>query len=202
LKALMKADVFIGFNQVLSMVATGEMTLREFVAEGAQEIDDIAVRYNLFVKSLRQRGTDFIRKMEREFQSKWGWYAYAPPETRGAIIACIDDIINIPMNVANLELRQSAAYVVSELVGTTQSDAHLGNMLDRITVAMVDAPGEAFGRTTIENIVAGTRFEGCVDQACTRLASAQPVMQRPFMRNDEADFVVATLPLHHPASLV
>jgi len=69
-------------------------------------------------------------------------------------------------------------------------------------VAMGDAPGEAFGRTTIENLVSGTRFEGCVDLACTRLASAQPVMHRPFMRNDEPDFVLATLPLHHPSSLV
>jgi hypothetical protein len=128
--------------------------------------------------------------------------AYAPPEARGAIIASIGDIMTNPINVANLELAQSAAFVVNELVSTTQSDAHLGNLLDRITVAMGDVPGEARGRGAIEGLVAGTRFEGCVDQACARLASAQPVLHRPFMRNDEVDFIVAKLPLHHPNSLV
>jgi hypothetical protein len=202
LSQLMDERIFKAYTQVLTMVATGEVTLQAFANERIAELTDIANRYNVFLQGIRQRGADFIRQIEQEFQKKWGWYAYAPPETRGAIIASIEEIINSPTNFANLELRQSAAYVVSELVGTTQSDAHLGNMLDRITVAMGDAPGEAFGRTTIENLVSGTRFEGCVDLACTRLASAQPVMHRPFMRNDEPDFVLATLPLHHPSSLV
>lgn len=202
LKELMKADIFAGFNQVLCMVATGEMTLQEFVNSARRDIDAIGRQYDQFMEGMRERGSDFIRQIERAFQSKWGWYAYAPPETRGAIIASINEVVNSPINLANWEVRQSAAFIVSELVSTTQSTAHIGNMLDRITVAMGNAPGESMGRTTIANLVAGTRFEGCVDQACARLASAQPVLHRPFMRNDVADFVVAKLPLHHPSSLV
>ncbi|MDI1350307.1 hypothetical protein [Aquabacterium sp.] len=202
LKELMKADIFAGFNQVLCMVATGEMTLQEFVKSARRDIDAIGRQYDQFIEGMRERGTDFIRQIERAFQSQWGWYAYAPPETRGAIIASINEVVNSPINLANWEVRQSAAFIVSELVSTTQSTAHIGNMLDRITVAMGNAPGESMGRTTIANLVAGTRFEGCVDQACARLASAQPVLHRPFMRNDEAGFVVAKLPLHHPSSLV
>lgn len=202
LKDLMKTDIFTGFNQVLCMVATGEMTLREFVSSGRKDIDAIERQYRQFMNAIRQRGADFIQQIERTLQSKWGWYAYSPPETRGAIIASIHDIVSDPVNLANWDVRQSAAFIVSELIATTQSTAHMANMLDRITVAMGDAPGEAAGRTTIAQLVAGTRFEGCVDQACMRLASAQPILHRPFLRNDEADFVVATLPLHHPNSLV
>ncbi len=202
LSALMQKPVFVGFNQILTIVSTGEVTLQNLARESNDDLEDIAKRYNAFVEGVRQRGSDFIRQIEHDFRNKWGWYAYAPPETRGSIIASIDDIMSRPVNVSNLELRQSAAFVVSELVSTTQSDAHLGNMLERVTVAMGDTPGEAFGRSTIEHLVASTRFAGCVDLACARLASAQPVLHRPFMRNDEADFVLATLPLHHPNSLV
>ena len=184
------------------MVATGETTLQEFARTAGDTIRIIGDQYGEFLQGMRQRGDDFIRQIERTSQSKWGWYAYAPPETRGAIIASINDIVNSSVNLASWDLRQSAAFIVSELVTTTQSTAHMDNMLDRITVAMGDAPGEAAGRTTIAQLVAGTRFEGCVDQACARLASAQPVLHRPFMRNDEADFVLATLPLHHPISFV
>jgi len=202
LSALMKPDIFTGFNQVLSMVATGEMTPQEFMRSAGANMRAVGDQYDDFLKGMKQRGADFIRQIENALQSKWGWYAYAPPETRGAIIASIDEIVNNPINLASWDVRQSAAFVVNELVSTTQSSAHMGNMLDRITVAMGNVPGESMGRTTIANLVAGTRYEGCVDQACARLASAQPVLHRPFMRNDEADFVVAKLPLHHPSSFV
>ena len=202
LKDLMKTDIFTGFNQVLCMVATGETTLQEFTKTAGDTMRTVGDQYEEFLQSMRQRGADFIRQIERTVQSKWGWYAYAPPETRGAIIASVNDIVNSRVNLASWDVRQSAAFIVSELVSTTQSTAHMDNMLDRITVAMGDAPGEAAGRIIIAQLVAGTRFEGCVDQACIRLASAQPVLHRPFLRNDEADFVLATLPLHHPSSLV
>jgi hypothetical protein len=202
LSELMDERIFKTYNQVLTMVAAGEITLQEFVDEGIATAALVGQRYNVFVSDLRRRGADFIRQLERNFRNQWGWYAYAPPEARGAIIASIGDIMTNPINVANLELVQSAAFVVGELVSTTQSDAHLGNLLDRVTVAMGDVPGEARGRNTIASLVAGTRFEGCVDLACARLASAQPVLHRPFMRNDAPDFVVATLPLHHPNSIV
>lgn len=202
LSALMDERIFKAFNQVLTMVAAGEVTLQEFVDEGIATAAQVGQRYDAFLSGMQHRGADFIRQLERKFRNQWGWYAYAPPETRGAIIASIDAIISHPFNIANLELRQSAAFVVSELVSTTQSDAHLGNLLDRVTIAMGDVPGEARGRNAIERLVAGTRFEGCVDLACTRLASAHPVLHRPFMRNDEVDFIVAKLPLHHPNSLV
>jgi hypothetical protein len=201
---LMDERIFKAFNQVLSMVATGSMTLREFVSFGKRlrDTDAIADEYENFIKGVRSRGSDFIQRLEHTFTRKWGWYAYAPPETRGAIIASINEAMNTPATLANWDARQSAAFVVSELIYTTQSSAQLDNMLDRITVAMGDVPGQSLGRTTIEKLVAGTRYEGCVDQACTRMASAHPVMHRPFMRNDEADFVVAKLPLHHPSSMV
>lgn len=202
LTELMDERIFKGFNQVLCMVATGDLTLREFVKTAGDTMNAVGDQYEDFLQGMRQRGADFIRQIEQAFQSKWGWYAYAPPETRGAIIASVNEVVNNPINLANWELRQSAAFIVSELVTTTQSTAHMVNMLDRITVAMGQAPGEAAGRTTIAQLVARTRFEGCVDHACIRLASAQPVLHRPFLRNDEADFVVATLPLHHPSSIV
>jgi hypothetical protein len=46
--------------------------------------------------------------------------------------------------------------------------------------------------------VTGTRFANCIDRCEMQLAKAEPLMGRPFLRNDEADFHLAQFPLHHP----
>lgn len=74
----------------------------------------------------------------------------------------------------------------------------MDNTLDRITVAMGEAPGRQQGLQLLNSAVRGTRFENCVDRCTTQLAEAAPLMGRPFLRNDEPDFILAQLPLHHP----
>jgi hypothetical protein len=95
-----------------------------------------------------------------------------------------------------------AAFSVNELMATTQSVGHLDNTLDRITVAMGDKPGRNQGVQLINSVVAGTMFANCIDRCEMQVAKAEPLMGRPFLRNDEPDFHLAQFPLHHPGYTV
>lgn len=86
------------------------------------------MKYILILRVLHQSG-------------KWGWFAYMPPEARGAMIATITDIMSMPLYASNSDLRQLAAFSINELIGTTQAAGHQNNTLDRITTAMGDVPG-------------------------------------------------------------
>jgi hypothetical protein len=121
-----------------------------------------------------------------------------PPESRGAMIASISSAINQPQNAGNNDLRKLAAFSINELIATTQSTGHLDNTLDRITVAMGEDSGRNQGVQLINSVVAGTMFANCVDRCAMQLATAGPLMGRPFLRNDEPDFRIAQFPLHHP----
>ncbi|HEX5355142.1 MAG TPA: hypothetical protein VFW93_02905 [Aquabacterium sp.] len=202
LTKLMKSEVFEGFNQVLTMVAVGGTTLQDFANKQFNDLRLIESDYQAYMLDMAQRGADFIRQIERSFRAKWGWYAYLPPEARGAIIASIDGAMAAPNLRQDWEVRQMAAFAVNELVSTTQTDAHLENLLDRVVLQIGVKSDGTHGRSVIASLVNGTAYQGCVDLACNRLASAQPVIHRPFMRNDEPEFVMSTLPLHHPSSLV
>jgi hypothetical protein len=120
------------------------------------------------------------------------------PESRGAVIASIVDALNQPKNSGSRDLRTLAAFSVNELIATTQSSGHLNNTLDRITVAMGDQPGRNRGLQLVDSVVTGTMFGNCIDRCETLLAKAEPLMGRPFLRNDEPDFQLAQFPLHHP----
>lgn len=74
---------------------------------------------------------------------------------------------------------------------------HINNTLDRITVAMGEVPGRAVGEQIIHSIVADTAFAGCVTRAETQIAKAHPLLRKPFLRNDERQFLIAQFPLHH-----
>jgi hypothetical protein len=202
LSALMDERIFKLFNQVLTMVAIGGTTLQDFASRQINDLKQIEEDYQAYMQGMSQQGAEFIRQIEQNFRSKWGWYAYMPPEARGAIIASINDTMSDPNLRQDGEVRQMAAFAVNELVSTTQTDAHLENLLDRVALQIGMESEGIQGRSVIAGLVNGTAYQGCVDLACIRLASAQPVIHRPFMRNDEPEFVVATLPLHHPNSLV
>jgi hypothetical protein len=121
-----------------------------------------------------------------------------PPESRGAVIACIADAALRPENINNLELRQLAAFSTNELVATIQSAGHFNNTLDRITIALGEESDRDHGLNIVSSIVAGTKFDNCIDRCELQLARAAPLKGRPFMRNDEPDFLLTQLSLHHP----
>ena len=106
-----------------------------------------------------------------------------------------------PQYADNYDLKVAAAFCINELISTTQTGSHLGNTLDRITVAMGDAPGSGAVIASINTILAGTSFANTINRAEIQLARAQPLIQRPFLRNDEPNFYAAQFPLQHPASM-
>jgi hypothetical protein len=197
---LMKSDIFEAYNNILFMVTAGEKTLDAFADSVMLTPAAVSDRYIEVIYTIKQRGANFIKLLEQKLRSQWGWYAYMPPEARGAMIASIADIMQQPQNVGNRDLQLMAAFSVNELISTTQTTSHLDNTLDRITVAMGDVSGSAYGVNTINSLLQGTPYADAINRANTQLASAQPLIQRPFLRNDEPSFIAAQFPLQHPAS--
>lgn len=201
LTGLMKSDIFYAFNHVMYMVAMGERELREFGKGTIQTTVFIEGAYNKAVNAARAKGDRFIQEIEAQLRGKWGWFVYMPPEARGAMTASITEIMSMPKYANNSELRQLAAFSINELIGTMQSEGHIKNTLDRITTAMGDVPGRGASIGAINAILAGTQFAGAIDRADIQLAKASPLIQRPFLRNDESSFLMAQLPLHHSSAM-
>ncbi|MFL6674479.1 MAG: hypothetical protein ACJ8LG_14455 [Massilia sp.] len=199
LGGLMNKVAFATLNQIFYLVVTADRTLESFVGV---EANDIKRKYAQIVGAMQQGGEQLLKEVERQLQSGWGWYSYMPPESRGAMIASIAGVLDQPRNADNHDLRKIGAFAINELMATTQSLGHLDNTLDRITVAMGDKPGRAQGAQLINSVVAGTMFADCIDRCEMQVAKAEPLMGRPFLRNDEPDFRLAQFPLHHPGYMV
>ena len=201
LTGLMEERIFKAYNQILFMVMAQGRALSSFVDNANNSLDLITKGYQGALNAAKQQGADFIKKLETKMRAKWGWYAYMPPEARGAMLASIRDVIEQPQYASNYDLKVAAAFCVNELISTTQTGSHLDNTLDRITVAMGDAPGSGAAIASINAILAGTSFANTINRAEIQLAKAQPLIQRPFLRNDEPSFYAAQFPLQHPTSM-
>lgn len=203
LEELMAPIYFKTFNQVLYMVQVGEKSLQDFVDSRVMDTAlDIAAEYDDAVNAVRSKGAQFIRTLARQMRDKWGWFAYMPPEARGALIASIQEVVDQPTYAADRDLRQMAAFSVNELLATGQSASHLDNTLDRITVDIGEKGARNLAMARINDLLAESSFGGGLERAMTQVANASPMIQRPFMRNDEGSFFVAQLPLQHPSMLV
>jgi hypothetical protein len=196
---LMRSGAYVTFNQIFFLIVAGQQKLEGFIGRDAEDIEG---RYEAITRAIQRRGADAIRELENQLKSGWGWFSYLPPESRGAVIRSVADVCNNPANAGNNELRTTAAFTINELIATTQSSGHLENTLDRITVGLGTEPGRRQGTQMINAIVAGTKFAGCIERCEMQLTKASPLMGRPFLRNDEHDFILAQFPLHHPAYTV
>lgn len=193
---LITKTAFELFNYILYLqVVTGEAVGRFIFLE----VDDIKSEYDYMIRSVRENGEQMIKKVEGQLRSGWGWFSYMPPESRGALIRSIADVTDQSRYSSNFDLKNLAAYSVSELLSTTQSNGHLVNTLDRINVAMGGESGRNEGIRVINSIVEGTKFEHCVERCVAQVAQATPLRGRAFLRNDEPDFRLAQFPLHHSA---
>jgi hypothetical protein len=195
LTQLLNRRAFDTLNRIFYLVVAAQETLESFVGTPAMEIERT---YTRMIGAIKENGEQVLTRMGQELKTGWGWYSYMPPESRGAMIASIVEVMNQPRNFSNNDLRQLAAFSVNELMATTQSPGHLNNTLDRITLAMGEGPGRNRGIQLIDSLVAGTMYTNCVARCEAQVAKASPLMGRPFMRNDEPDFQLAQFPLHHP----
>jgi hypothetical protein len=193
---LMKEDAFSALNMIFYSISTGQRKIESFV--GAR-IDDIERDFINISDSIQKSGEQAIKKIGEKMKSGWGWYSYMPPEARGALIRSISDVINQPRYVKNVDLRKIAAFSVNELMCTIQSTRHLNNTLDRINLTMGDELDRNQGVKLINSVVENTVFSDCIQRSEAQLLRAEPLMGRPFLRNDEPDFFIAQFPLHHCA---
>lgn len=195
MSGLMKNRAFYTLNQIFYLVASGHRTLASLAGI---EADAIEKKYKEVVGSIRQDGAQAIKRIAEQLKSGWGWYSYMPPESRGALLKSIVDACNHSRDSITNDLRELAAFAINELVATTQSVGHLENTLDRITIALGEEPGRNQGLQMISSVVAETMFANCINRCEMELGTAEPLMGRPFLRNDEASFQLAQFPLHHP----
>lgn len=195
MSGLMKDRAFETLNQVFYLVASGHRSLASLAGVEAEIIEK---KYKEVVGSIRQDGAQAIKRIADQLKSGWGWYSYMPPESRGALLKSIVDACNHSRDSLSNDLRELAAFAINELVATTQSVGHLENTLDRITIALGEEPGRNQGLQLINSVVAETMFANCIKRCEMELAKAEPLMGRPFLRNDEAEFQLAQFPLHHP----
>jgi hypothetical protein len=195
MSGLMNAMTFGVLNQIFYLAVAGNRTIESFIGNKAGAIK---AKYSEVSRSVVHNGEQLIKQVEQQLRSGWGWYSYMPPESRGALIKSVVDAFNEPRSGEKNDLRQLAAFVINEMISTTQSIGHLENTLDRITVAMGEESGRNQGVQLINSVVAGTMFGHCIDRCEMQLARAEPLMGRPFLRNDEPDFQMARFPLHHP----
>lgn len=196
LTELMKEDAFSALNMIFYSISAGQRKLESFV--GAR-LDDIEREFTNVSESIKQSGEQAIKRIGENLKSGWGWYSYMPPEARGAMIRSIADVINQPKYAKNNDLRKVAAFSVNELMCTIQSTRHLNNTLDRVTTTMGEEIDRKQGVRLINSIVTNTIFSNCLQRCETQLSKAEPLMGRPFLRNDEPEFLVAQFPLHHCA---
>jgi hypothetical protein len=194
MSGLMQEKAFNVLNQMFYLAVGGKRSLQSLVGIEALDIKE---EYFTVSRSINQLGGQFIREIERQLKSGWGWYSYMPPESRGAVIRSIVDAFT-RSGSGSRDLRLLASYVINELIATTQSMGHLKNTLDRITVAIGEETGRNLGAQLISSVVDGTPFSSCINRCEMQLASAVPLKGRPFLRNDEPQFQLATFPLSHP----
>ena len=194
--AIMAEVAFIIFNKILYLhVVTGKK-MKDFIGMTAGAISE---RYTDALEAIKYDGKEMIRKIEDQLQSGWGWFSYMPPESRGALISSIANVINQPAYSNDFELKTLAAFSINELLSTTQSSGHLNNTLDRVNIALGSESGRNQGVAIINSVVDGTQFANCISRCTTELAQAKPLFGRAFLRNDEPEFKMAQFPLHHPA---
>jgi hypothetical protein len=190
---ILEADFYI-FNKIMYLSVAGGNALESFAGVAA---DSIERKYKNLSSSVQQFGEQFIKELEHNIKSGWGWHAYLPPESRGALIKSIIEAVKSPSSKSD-DLKKSAAFAINELISTTQSRRHLNKTLDRITFSIGQQTDRNIAIQSINSLSAGTHFESCVDRCEMRLSETSPLLGRPFLRNDEPELRIAELPLHHP----
>ena len=193
---MMEAHFYI-FNKIMYLSIVGGSSIENFAGTQANSIEQ---SYQKLSSSLHSFGDQFIKQLEHNIRSGWGWHAYLPPESRGALIKSLIEAAK-NKNTSNFDLQKSAAFAINELLLTTQSIRHLDKTLERLTLSVGQQVDRNSGIQSINSILAGTIFDNCISRCETRLAELNSLKGRPFLRNDEPDIKIAELALHHPGYL-
>jgi hypothetical protein len=150
---------------------------------------------NRAVRDSTHDAEEFLRRIQRELEKRAGtWLSYAPPEVTGQLALQIATAASS----ADLRLAAGVPKLMAMIVEVPQTVNHLNTVAERMTQIMGDKQSDRTGYAMMEACVAGTVYSACIDQAKQRLAQAQPVVSKPFIWNNDPDFVIARLGVEHP----
>lgn len=196
--AKMKEEIdgraYEAFTQILYLHVVVGKRLLQFTI---MDIKGIADEYKNNVQSIRQLGVKALERIKKQLQV-WGWLHYMPPEGKGIILAHIKEISGRPEFLTQPSYQQDAAWIVAEIMATHQTPREKYETLQHMTFNIGGKVDVAQSTASLNSVVAGTMYASCLSDTDTRLASASPIRGRPFMRNDESNFVMARLALDHP----
>lgn len=185
---------YMAFTQILYL---HEVAGENLISFADNNIDKIASDFSAKVLEMRRLGVNLLQRIKSQL-SGWGWTHYMPPEDKGIILAHIREIASKPEFLTQPTYRQDAAWIVAEIMATHQTPREKYETLQHMAFNIGDKVDVAQSTTYLNYVVAGTMYANCLGETDTRLASASTIRGRPFMRNDESNFVMARLALDHP----
>lgn len=187
-------DAYKAFTRILYLhVAAGENLLNF----ATTPIPAIARTFNNKLAEIRRLGVKALPQFINRLKP-WGWVNYMPPEAKGIILAHIKEISSRPEFRTQATYQHDAAWIVAEIMATHQTPREKYETLQHMTFNIGEKVDVAQSTASLNSVVAGTMYASCLSDTDTRLASASPIRGRPFMRNDESNFVMARLALDHP----
>lgn len=187
-------DAYETFVQILYLHEIAGERLNQFVRTPMPTIINI---FNNKLVGIRRKGVDALPRIINRLKT-WGWVHYMPPEGKGIILAHIKEIASRPEFRNQVSYQQDAAWIIAEIMATHQTPREKYETLQHMTFNIGEKVDVAQSAANLNGIVAGTMYANCLSETDTRLASASPIRGRPFMRNDESNFVMARLALDHP----
>lgn len=174
-------------------VVAGENLKRYAVMESRT----ISLEFKQKLLEVRRLGVEAIQRIKNQLK-EWGWVNYMPPEAKGIILAHVREISSTSEFLKQASYRQEAAWIVAEIMATHQTPREKHEVLQHMAFNIGEKVDVAQSTANLNSIVAGTTYANCLMETDTRLASASPIRGRPFLRNDEHNFVTASLALDHP----
>ncbi len=187
-------DAYTAFTQILYLhVVTGE-SLVSFAVMG---LERIAGSYQTNLAKINRLGAEALQRIKNQLKG-WGWVHYMPPEAKGILLAHVQEISGRPEFNSKPGYREDAAWVIFKIMASHQTPREKYETLQHMTFNIGDKVNVAQSTASLNSVVAGTSYASCLRETDTRLASASPIRGRPFLSNDESNFVMANLGLDHP----
>jgi hypothetical protein len=193
------AETYEAYCKVKFMVIAKGHALKDYVVKRTYDLNEEFQGATRAIDDALRNGSavaeEFLRRIRKELDSQTGsWLSYAAPEVFGQIVRQIA----AARKSENPLLREQAPELMDLALGAPQSMNHLNTIAERMTPIMGDKQECAIGMAVIKACVTGTAYSDCLTQAEQRLARAQPLTSKPFIWNNEPEFVVATLAIEHP----
>lgn len=189
MSAVMEKNAFDAFTMILKIaVATGQ----DIETLYNKTLNAIEALYIDTLDMIEREGQRFIERLRNYLQSPANWFAYLPPEGKGALLVQIAGLAE------EADSKQLGAEVIALAMDTMQTSREKSEVLQHMTVALGEKVNRVASAQQLNAVLADTKYEGYLETVDQRLAQsfAQPLKGRPFLRNNEMQFQFAYLGEH------